>query len=125
MISRNRNALITLVICLIIAVASMTVANLVQTGFGDIDVVTASFSVDNGGDTYDITYKLYIPEGADASDPRPAILCLHGYQNDQETSAAYAIEAARRGIVAVCIDDFGHVYNWKPMKASLSSNSSS
>ena len=117
MISRNKNALITLVICLVIAIASMTVANMVQTGFGDIDVVTASFSVDNGSDNYDITYKLYIPKGADASDPRPALLCLHGYQNDSETSAAYAIEAARRGIVAVCIDEFGHGYNTNPMRA--------
>ena len=120
MISRNKNALITLVICLVIAIASMTVANMVQTGFGDIDVVTASFSVDNGSDSYDITYKLYIPKGADASDPRPALLCLHGYQNDSETSAAYAIEAARRGIVAVCIDEFGHGYNTNPMRARVS-----
>ena len=116
MMTRNRNALIALVICLIIAIGSMTVANLVQTDFGDIDVVTASFAVDNGSDNYDITYKIYIPEGADASNPLPGLLCLHGYQNDSETSAAFAIEAARRGIVAVCIDEFGHGYNGKSMK---------
>jgi dienelactone hydrolase len=116
MITRNRKAVLTLAICLIIAVASMFTANLIQTGFGDIDVVTASFEVDNGADSYDITYKLYIPKEASESNPLPALLCLHGYQNDYETSAAYAIEAARRGIVAVCIDEFGHGYNGRSMK---------
>ena len=111
----NKKAAIVLAVCLVIATVCMCFANLLQTGFGSIDVVTAAFQVDNGSDNYNITYKLYIPKGTDASNPLPALLCLHGYQNDSETSAAFALEAARRGIVAVCIDEFGHGYNGKSM----------
>ena len=116
MIRRSKKALIALIICLVIAMGSMLVANMVQRDFGNIDVVTAAFSVEDGTDTYDITYKIYIPKEADASNPLPALLCLHGYQNDSETSAAFAIEAAKRGMVAVCIDEFGHGHNERSMK---------
>lgn len=112
----TKKATLALVICLVIAFVSMTFANLIQTDFGNIKVVTASFEVSNPGDSYNITYKMYIPNEASESNPLPALLCLHGYQNDRETSAAFAIEAARRGMVAVCIDEFGHGYNEKSMK---------
>ena len=36
------------------------------------------------------------------------MLLLHGYQNDHETCAAYAIELARRGAVVLCLDEYGH-----------------
>ncbi len=113
---RKNKVSLALAICLIIAVLSMVFANLIQTDFGKVDVVTAAFRVGEGSDAYDITYKMYIPSDADESNPRPALLCLHGYQNDKETSAAYAMEAARRGIVAVCIDEFGHGSNERSMK---------
>jgi dienelactone hydrolase len=41
---------------------------------------------------------------------------MHGYQNDRETSAAYSIELARRGIVALSIDLYGHGYTEPGMK---------
>jgi alpha-beta hydrolase superfamily lysophospholipase len=44
----------------------------------------------------------------DSSNPAPAVLLLHGYQNDKDTSAAFAVELARRNIVALSIDEFGH-----------------
>ncbi|MBR6003740.1 MAG: alpha/beta hydrolase, partial [Lachnospiraceae bacterium] len=113
---RKNRVSLALAICLLIAVLSMVFANLIQTDFGKIDVVTAAFRVGEGSDAYDITYKMYIPKDADESNPKPALLCLHGYQNDKETSAAYAMEAARRGIVAVCIDEFGHGSNERSMK---------
>lgn len=113
---RNKKSVIVLVLCLVIAFVSMGLANLLQTNFGKVDVVTASFAVEDNGESYSITYKMYIPKEASAENPLPAVLCLHGYQNDRETSAAYAIELARRGIVAVCIDEFGHGYNERSMK---------
>lgn len=33
---------------------------------------------------------------------------LHGYQNDSETNAAYSIELARRGVVVLSLDEYGH-----------------
>lgn len=113
----NKRAVIALAICVAISIISMVFANLIQTDFGNVKVVTADFEASQGGENYAITYKIYIPKEASGSNPLPAVLCLHGYQNDRETSAAYAIEAARRGMVAVCIDEFGHGYNEKSMKS--------
>lgn len=56
----------------------------------------------------DMTYKLYVPENATADTPAPAVLLLHGYQNDHETCGAYAIELARRGVVVLALDEYGH-----------------
>ena len=53
-------------------------------------------------------YKLYTPKTATAETPAPGVLLLHGYQNDHETCAAYAIELARRGAVVLCLDEYGH-----------------
>lgn len=114
---KNKTACITLAICLVITLVCMIFANLIQTDFGRVNVVTAAFEVErNGAEPYTITYKMYIPDEASESNPLPAVLCLHGYQNDKETSAAYAMEAARRGMVALCIDEYGHGYNSLSMK---------
>ena len=107
--NKNKSAAIWLVVCVIIALVCMFVANLLQTDFGKVNVVTASFEVTEGqSKPYTITYKIYIPEEARETNKLPALLCLHGYQNDHETCAAYAIELARRGAVVLCIDEYGH-----------------
>ncbi len=109
MSKKTKKASLALTICLVIAMLSMILANMLQTNFGKVEVVTSSFVVEEKD--YSVTYKMYIPKEASAENPLPAVLCLHGYQNDKETSAAYAMELARRGIVAVCIDEFGHGYS--------------
>lgn len=115
--NKTKKAAIALAICLVISMACMVVANLIQTDFGNISVVTASFDVERPGmEDYTVTYKMYIPKEASETNPLPAVLCLHGYQNDRETSAAYAMEIARRGMVAVAIDEYGHGYNSLSMK---------
>lgn len=53
-------------------------------------------------------HKLYTPKTATAEPPAPGVLLLHGYQNDHETCAAYAIKLARRGAVVLCLDEYGH-----------------
>lgn len=53
-------------------------------------------------------YKLYTPAEALKNGGAPGILLLHGYQNDHETCAAYAIELARRGCVVLAVDEYGH-----------------
>jgi dienelactone hydrolase len=91
-------------VCILVMVLSLWFAYLVQTGFGKIEVSTGYFETRDGR----IAYKLYVPAGASATNPVPAALIMHGYQNDKETSAAYSIELARRGIAALSIDEYGH-----------------
>ena len=84
--------------------ACMGLAHRIQTGGGSITVTTGSFSSRAG----ELTYKLYVPKGVSAQNPAPGVLLLHGYQNDHETCAAYAIELARRGAVVMALDEYGH-----------------
>ena len=102
-------ALIVLACLLVTTFTCMGIANGVQKDWGNVDVTSGQITattVDNK--EYSMGYKLYIPKGVDESNPAPAVLCLHGYQNDHETSAGYAIEFARHGYVALAIDEFGH-----------------
>ncbi|AEF82311.1 alpha/beta hydrolase [Leadbettera azotonutricia] len=100
--------LIAFCACILVVILSMCFAALVQTGFGKIRVSTGSFENMAGGVPGSIAYKLYVPAGADKDHPVPAVLVMHGYQNDKETSAAYGIELARRGIAALSVDLYGH-----------------
>lgn len=84
----------------------MPLANALQTDFGKVEVSMGSFQDSNTEKA--LTYKLYRPKSADETHKAPAVLLLHGYQNDHETSAAYAIELARRGFVCLALDEYGH-----------------
>ena len=93
-------------ICLtVVMAAAMGLAALYQTDFGTVDVSVWYLETD-GGDV--CAYKLYVPQSAAADTPAPAVLLFHGYQNDKDTSSTYALELARRGIVAMCFDSYGH-----------------
>ena len=105
MTTKGRKALIGLVICAAAVFICMFTANRIQTGGGSIKVTEG---VIDSTDVGKITYKLYTPRTATADNPAPGVLLLHGYQNDHETCAAYAIELARRGAVVMAIDEFGH-----------------
>ena len=104
-----KKALIVLASLLVVTFTSMGIAHGVQQDWGKVTVTSGQIeatTVDNVN--YHMGYKLYIPQGVDDNHPAPAVLCLHGYQNDHETSAGYAIEFARHGYVALAIDEFGH-----------------
>jgi dienelactone hydrolase len=102
--------LIAFLACILVIFLSMGLASLVQTGFGGITVSSGFLEGSNAGESAPVAYKLYVPRGVDAGHPAPAVLVMHGYQNDRETSAAYSIELARRGIVALSLDLYGHGY---------------
>ena len=95
-------ALLTALIVLIFA--CMGIAHGIQTGWGAIDVTLGVIETEVG----DLTYKLYVPATATEAAKAPGVLLLHGYQNDRETCAAYAIELARRGAVVLSLDEYGH-----------------
>lgn len=107
-----KKPLIVFLACVLIMALAMGLASYVQTDFGEIDVSTWYIETEDGL----ITYKLYIPAGVSADNPAPAVLLLHGYQNDKETNAAYSIELARRGIVAFSVDEYGHGGTTIPMR---------
>ena len=79
----------------------MAFADRIQTANGTIEITEGVLPTTAG----DLTYKLYTPKGAANA---PGVLLLHGYQNDRETCAAYAIELARRGVVVLSLDEYGH-----------------
>ena len=104
-----KKALIVLGCLLVTTFASMGIAYGIQVDWGNVNVSSGQLNAETvDGVNYSMGYKLYIPRGVDENNPAPAVLCLHGYQNDHETSAAYALEFARHGYVALAIDEFGH-----------------
>ena len=84
----------------------MPVANAVQTDFDNVEVTKGFF--EDSTTSKALTYKLYKPNDVSESNKAPAVLLLHGYQNDHETSSAFAIELARRGFVCLSLDEYGH-----------------
>lgn len=105
--------IIGLICCLLITFGSLCFANNIQNDNGNISVSMDSFEMEytdlNGEkQTGNVVYKLYVPSSATSNSKAPALLLLHGYQNDHETDAAFAIELARRGTVVMAIDEFGH-----------------
>lgn len=122
---KHLKAFIVLICSLVITFLSMGIAHGIQTDFGKVEVTTGRFEIsdvtrtdnqviygENGyyhpSEDANIAYKLYRPKTATKDNKAEAVLLLHGYQNDHETSAAYAIELARRGVVVLAIDEYGH-----------------
>ena len=96
---------IAILLALVLAIfGCMAVAHGIQTDHGAVQVREGIVAVEDGN----LTYKLYVPETATVDHPAPGALLLHGYQNDHETCAAYAIELARRGVVVMALDEYGH-----------------
>ena len=100
-----KKAWIGLAVCVAAVFICMFTANRLQTGGGTIKVTEGVIEANELGK---IAYKLYTPVTATEANKAPGVLLLHGYQNDHETCAAYAIELARRGAVVMAIDEFGH-----------------
>lgn len=115
---RAKTSLIVLASLLFTTFLCVGLAHGFESGWGKVNVTSGSIEATTvDGDNYSLGYKLYVPIGVDETHPAPAVLCLHGYQNDHETSAAYAIEFARHGYVALAIDEFGHGSTSIGMKA--------
>ena len=100
----RKKAVAVLAVLLVIVFGCMVAADSIQRGNGSIDVTEGWIETDVGN----LMYKLYTPRSATAQNKAPGVLLLHGYQNDHETCAAYAIELARRGAVVLALDEYGH-----------------
>ena len=93
-----------LAVLLCAAIACMAFADGIQRSGGAVEIMDGRLHTENGT----LTYKLYSPLTATSDHKAPGVLLLHGYQNDHETCAAYAIELARRGAVVLALDEYGH-----------------
>ena len=93
-----------LAILLCVAFVALFFADRIQRADGGITVTEGYLPSDVG----DLFYKLYTPSGLKDGETAPGVLLLHGYQNDHETNAAYAIELCKRGVIVLSIDEYGH-----------------
>lgn len=82
-------------------------ARAIQTS-GGVEVRDVRF--DSGAGTR-MSALLYVPRGATAETPAPAVLAIHGYINSRETQSGFAIELARRGYVVLALDQTGHGFS--------------
>ena len=96
--------IILLTVLVLLSCCFMGIANNLQRDGGNVEITNGVIELDNGN----LIYKLYKPKDVSSSNKAPAVLLLHGYQNDHETCAAYAIELSRRGYVVMSLDEYGH-----------------
>ena len=80
------------------------IACLVQTS-GGVSVRDIRYP-GTGGSSF--SALLYVPPGASAAHPAPAVLVSHGFINTREMQSPFAIELARRGFVVLAMDMAGH-----------------
>ena len=81
-------AAIVLAALLLILLAAIVLAWLVQRDFGNVDVTNVRFANENG---ISIRAKLLRPVAATATNPLPGAVYVHGYQNNRETSDPYSV----------------------------------
>jgi hypothetical protein len=101
---RRSKAPLVFMACMAVLIGGTLLASKVQENFGTVDVSNVSYLNYNG---IQIRAKLLKPRSAAQMSPAPGVVYIHGYQNNRETSDAYCIELARRGVVVLEIDAIG------------------
>ena len=101
----KKRAKIWLCVAIALMFISMIGVSVVQTSSGKVDISELYFETDEG---YTMCANLYVPEGATAENPAPAIVASHGAYNNKEMQDANCVELARRGYVVLAIDQPGH-----------------
>ena len=102
---RSRLSLFALLGLVTLIFFCVLAAREIETSFGRVQVSEVRFAGEYG---VELVGKLYVPRSATQENPRPAVLALHGFQNDKETQDAFAIELSRRGFVVLALDQYGH-----------------
>jgi hypothetical protein len=93
------------VLCLVLIGFSALLGHGIQSNFGSIDVEYIRIIDDKG---LAVTGKMYRPLTATNASPAPAVLLLHGMNNDKDTEGPAALELAKRGVVALALDELSH-----------------
>lgn len=100
------SSLVTFLVMTGLIFAFMSVANLINRDFGHVDIIPMEISTERVPGTLAAT--IYKPLTATTDQPAPAVLLLHGYQNDKGAVSSLATELAKRGYVVMAIDQYGH-----------------
>jgi pimeloyl-ACP methyl ester carboxylesterase len=94
-----------LVLSLAVMLVSSIGAAIVQTSGGAVTIKNMSWETASGKT---MSALLLVPNGASATDKRPAIVLAHGWWNNKEMQDSNYVELARRGYVVLSIDMYGH-----------------
>lgn len=113
---QTRKSLLWLVGLLVVIVISVTLAFEVRSDFGKVAVTFVRIEAPDG---HMVTGRLYRPKYATEQNPLPAVVAVHGGNNDKDTQAPAAIELARRGFVVLAADADGHGDNTAPFDPAL------
>ncbi len=100
-----RKNLIFLIVMVVVISLSAVMADQIESSFGKVDVSIVEIEDPDGNI---IVAKLFRPKEATAENPLPAVLNMHGYQNDKDVQGPFSIELARRGFVVLAPDALGH-----------------
>jgi pimeloyl-ACP methyl ester carboxylesterase len=103
--SKIRKNLYFLIALVLVIAFSAVMADQIESNFGDVEVTVVDI-IDAEGNT--VVAKLFRPKVATADNPLPAVVNMHGYQNDKDVQGPFSIELARRGFVVLAPDALGH-----------------
>lgn len=102
--AKKNKCVIVLAVGLALMLVGSILAQVFHTSFYSVEVTRVYFDTERGT----LSGLLYMPKGASASDPRPALVTTHGYLNSAEMQDAPAIEMSRRGCVVLALDMYDH-----------------
>ena len=108
----RQSALLVYLGCLAVMVGAAWIAAYTQCGFGTIEVTNVTYPTETG---ISMRAKQFRPIGVSDENPAPGVVCVHGYQNNRETSDPFGIELARRGVVVIDIDALGRGNSGRPL----------
>lgn len=94
-----------IVVAVVLMVVSMIGANFIQTSGGKVAVKDLRWETTLG---HQMSGLLFVPLGASAEEPRPAIVVSHGMYNNREMQDLNFVELSRRGFVVLSMDMFHH-----------------
>jgi pimeloyl-ACP methyl ester carboxylesterase len=103
--SKTKKAGIAFGILFFLTIAGIVINSGIQSTWWSVDVSTVRITTEDG---YVLTGKLYLPEGVSSAHPGPAVLAIHGYNNDKDVQRPHAIELSKRGIIVLAIDVLNH-----------------
>lgn len=101
----KRTTGVLFVVSLVLMLVGSLIAGMVQRDNGNVAVSDITFVTEDGAE---LRALLYIPDSANPEVPVPGVVTNHGYNNTAELQGINAIELARRGLVVLSIDAYGH-----------------
>ena len=101
----KRSAVFWLCIALVLCLISCIGASLLQTDFGNVQIIKFKIPTDNGKW---LSGNLFRPVSATAENKVPIVITSHGYLNNNQMQDISAIELSRRGIAVIAMDAYFH-----------------